>query len=63
MEAEMAWPTVCPKCGAEYEITEVKYAVRDNDNFECECGYEMASWSQSRVPEYRLIKHGKSRNA
>ena len=26
---------ICPKCGAGYELTEVKTTVRDKDSLEC----------------------------
>jgi hypothetical protein len=47
----------CPHCGSEYEVTYAKVIVRDQDTADCVvCGKEMARWSSSRIPLYKLVK-------
>jgi hypothetical protein len=47
----------CPHCGAVYEVTTTKVIFRDQDSENCEvCGKELASWSSSRIPHFKLIK-------
>lgn len=53
----------CPKCGAVYEVTEIKLIQRDRDSYECGCGYTLDRWNGSRIPQYRLIEPGKSKDA
>ncbi len=59
----MAEEKTCPKCGAIYEVSCTKIIFRDKDSFDCRCGYELDSWSGSRIPNYRLIKPGKEKDA
>ncbi len=49
----------CPKCGAIYEVTEVKTPWRDQDSYECNCGHQMDKWSGSTHPVYKLVTPGK----
>ena len=36
----------CPRCGAIYELTEVKTMVRDKDSLECVfCGEILIKWN------------------
>jgi hypothetical protein len=50
----------CSKCGAVYEVREVKVAFRDRDRFDCSCGETLANWNGSRYPTFSLIKPGKA---
>ncbi|WP_395649677.1 MJ0042-type zinc finger domain-containing protein [Brevundimonas sp.] len=60
----MSDQATCPHCGAIYEVTYHKVAFRDQDNFICRsCGQEMDSWSSSRIPHYRLVQDGTTRDA
>lgn len=37
---------ICPKCGAIYELTEVKTMVRDKDSLECNfCNEILIKWN------------------
>lgn len=63
MVRRMATKETCPKCGAVYEVTEVKVMFRDKDSYECDCGHVMASWNGSRYPQYHLIQRGKAPDA
>jgi len=37
---------ICPKCGAVYELTEVKTTVRDKDSLECNfCNETLIKWN------------------
>ncbi|MBR3887929.1 MAG: hypothetical protein IKJ32_02390 [Clostridia bacterium] len=37
---------ICPKCGAGYELTEVKTTVRDKDSLECNfCNETLIKWN------------------
>ena len=53
----------CPKCGAVYEMTEHKFAMRDKDSYECSCGHELRSWDGSVVPSFSLKKAGREPDA
>jgi len=49
--------TSCPKCGAVYKVTVQRFPVRDNDYHDCNvCGHRMASWNDTHVPSYTLIR-------
>ena len=54
----MSGNVVCKQCGAEYDREMHKSIVRDQDSFNCSCGYEIDSWSSSRWPSYTLVKPG-----
>ena len=51
----------CPDCGALYDVKSVKLTFRDKDSFECECGKVLAEWNGSRIQQFRLIKHGRTK--
>lgn len=48
----------CTKCGAVYEVREIKVPMRDKDSFDCECGEQLASWNGARIPLFTLVKPG-----
>ena len=46
----------CRDCGAVYERTEQEGMARDGDSYVCQvCGNELASWTGSETPAFRLI--------
>ena len=54
----MVGPTTvtCPQCGRVYRREIHKLPVRDQDSFECKCGYEIERWSSSTYPVFVMIK-------
>jgi hypothetical protein len=45
----------CRTCGSEYSVTYTKVIFRDQDDVNCQvCGHQLASWSSSRIPSYKL---------
>lgn len=50
----------CPKCGAVYEVGELKLPVRDKDQFNCrQCGTFIDDWNSSTAKTYTLKSSGK----
>jgi hypothetical protein len=44
------------ECGAVYERSEMKLAMRDSDKQNCSfCGRTLESWNSSRIPVFRLV--------
>jgi hypothetical protein len=47
----------CENCGAEYEVTVTRLAMRDKDKeYCCVCGQLLRSWNEAKTYDYKLIK-------
>jgi predicted Zn finger-like uncharacterized protein len=54
----------CSNCGAVYEVTTHKIAMRDKDSFDCEdCGQELKRWSGGVIFSFRKVTAGKPKDA
>lgn len=47
----------CKKCGSLYELTSIKFPMRDKDSIYCEvCGELLYSWNEAKIWEAKLLK-------
>jgi predicted Zn finger-like uncharacterized protein len=48
---------VCPKCGSEYSVKEIKIPMKDTDTEECEvCGEVLKRWHKSTTMYHVQLK-------
>lgn len=47
---------ICPGCGTQYEATEIRLLMRDQDSFECVvCDTEVMKWNGASMFSFKRI--------